>query len=82
MKASEARKLTDAYSTSMDRVYNKIKAAATMGAESVNVGKDDYCSRDVLRVIHELEMNGYKVKREQGYDQRDGQSWDYLIVSW
>lgn len=82
MHANDARKLTNAYSASMDRVYNKIKAAATEGDESVSVGKDDYCSRDVVRVIAELEANGYTVKREMGYDQRDRECWDYLTVSW
>ena len=66
----------------MERVYNKIKAAASDGDDMVNVGNDDFCPRDVCRVIAELESNGYKVKREQGYDQRDQESWDYLIVSW
>lgn len=82
MKANEARKLTDSYSIGMEQVYKKIKAAATNGNDSVNVGSRDYNPRDVLRVIAQLKNDGYTVKREQGYDQRDNESWDYLTVSW
>jgi len=82
MKATEARKLTDAYSIRVERVYEKIEAAARRGDSQITVGNDCYCQRDVDRVIKQLRANGYTVKREQGYDQRDNESWDYLIVSW
>ena len=82
MKAIEARRLTDSYSIHMERIYEKIEAAARKGDSQVTVRNDCYYQRDVDRVIKQLRADGYTVKHEQGHDQRENVSWDYLIVSW
>jgi hypothetical protein len=35
----------------------------------------------LVKIIKLYEDAGWKVKRYQGYDQRDGDSWDYLTFS-
>jgi hypothetical protein len=83
MKANEARKLANAYAIGgMDKIYAAIKSAATKGDTSVSLGRTFFEVRDTDRVKAQLVGDGYTVKREQGYDQREQDSWDYLIVSW
>lgn len=45
--------------------------------------KDSLHSEDVkLGIIALLEKNGYKVTRNKGHDQREGDSWDYITIQW
>jgi hypothetical protein len=66
----------------MEKVYARIETAARNGDSSITIGEGCYNQRDVDRVIKQLRADGYTVKREHGCDQRDNESWDYLIVSW
>ena len=82
MKATEARQLTKAYSVGMEKIYAAIQSAAVKGDTTTSVGRTHFEVRDTQRVMDQLVADGYTVKREQGHDQRDNESWDYLIVSW
>jgi hypothetical protein len=80
MHAKEARKLVEQSAVcDLKPVFQKIRVAAEFGSRSVNISLNEL-SADF--VIDSLKREGYTVKREQGYDQRDNESWDYLIVSW
>lgn len=85
MKASEARLLTEksykhggnAY---IQNVYIEIENVARSGRDCVAVRSPE--QRIIKYVIAQLECDGYKVQRNTGYDQRDGESWDNLDISW
>ena len=85
MKASDARKLTDtAFSsgkiTYLKNLYKTIEQAANTGINAINVKSP--AENIVGSVIVQLKNDGYVVKRENGYDQRDRDSWDQLYISW
>jgi len=85
MKASDARNLTDtAFSsekiTYLKNLYKTIEQAANRGINGVNVK----CPAENLveSVMVQLKNDGYVVRRENGYDQRDRDSWDKLYINW
>lgn len=83
MKASDARNLTDtAFSsgkiTYLKNLYKTIEQAANTGINAINVKSP--AENIVGSVIVQLKNDGYVVKRDNGYDQRD--SWDQLYISW
>jgi len=85
MKASDARKLTDtAFSsekiTYLKNLYKTIEQAAKRGINGVNVK----CPAENLveSVMVQLKNDGYVVRRDTGYDQRDNDSWDKLYINW
>ena len=85
MKASDARNLTDtAFSSGkiiyLKNIYKTIEQAANKGINGINVKSP--AENIVESVIVQLKNDGYVVKRENGYDQRDGDSWDQLYISW
>ena len=85
MKASDARNLTDtAFSsgkiTYLKNLYKTIEQAANTGINAINVKSP--AENIVGSVIVQLKNDGYVVKRENGYDQRDRDSWDQLYISW
>ena len=81
MTAIEARALTDSARTcSVDPILAKIKAAASTGHESLQLDGVNVLHRDFI--IKKLKEMGYTVKHNSGYDQRDRDSWDYLVISW
>lgn len=84
MKATEARALTEeGQKVDMAAIYTAIAAKARAGHEShaIDVQKWKRAS-SVDKVIADLKANGYKVSRYNGYDQRDGDSWDQLNIEW
>lgn len=85
MLASDARNLTDtAFSsgkiTYLKNIYKTIEQAANTGINAINVKSP--AENIVGSVIVQLKNDGYVVKRENGYDQRDRDSWDQLYISW
>ena len=85
MKASDARNLTDtAFSsekiTYLKNLYKDIERAANKGINGINV--ESPTENLVESVIVQLKNDGYVVKRNNGYDHRDGDSWDQLYISW
>jgi len=85
MKASDARNLTDtAFSSGkiiyLKNIYKTIEQAANKGINVINVKSP--AENIVESVIVQLKNDGYVVKRENGYGQRDGDSWDQLYISW
>lgn len=85
MKASEARNLTDtAFSsekiTYLNNLYKVIEQTALQGISIVNVKSP--AENLVDSVMVQLKNAGYVVERNNGYDQRDRDSWDYLNISW
>lgn len=81
--AEEARKLTDSSrNVSMKPIFDKIKKSAQNGDVNVNFDLTDNQSKYVDIIIKKLESLGYKVSRQNGYDQRENTSWDYLYINW
>ena len=85
MKASEARNLTDtAFSsekiTYLKNIYKTIEQAANTGINAINV--ESPAENIVGSVMVQLKNDGYVVERNNGYDQRDRDSWDQLYIAW
>ena len=85
MKASEARNLTDtAFSsekiTYLKNLYKVIEQTALQGISRVNV--ESPAENLVESVMVQLKNDGYVVERNNGYDQRDRDSWDQLYIAW
>jgi hypothetical protein len=85
MKASDARKLTqNACSTEinqyLNRTYESIANSAKKGYDNVSVESPNEII--VNRVMEKLKEDGYSVKRSNGSDPRDGDSWDSLNICW
>lgn len=68
--------------TLLGRCENAIDLAIRNGEEVVHVNINKTEDRFIKTVICELEKLRYKVKREEGYDQREQTGWDYLIIQW
>jgi uncharacterized membrane protein len=84
MKAEEARKLTnDASKVDTSKIYEKIEKAARNGDDNICVDVSSWKSKNfVVSFVDELRTNGYRATRNQGYDQRDGESWDQINICW
>ena len=84
MNANKAKELTTAARVvDMTSIYRKIEAAAKSGHDIIQIKVGEWkTTNSVDNIIADLRKNGYTVKRENGYDQRDGDGWDYLNVSW
>lgn len=82
MKATDARKLTEKSKPRNDDIYDAIRKAAEDAESSIRFDLDDRRARFVKDIMTELTEAGYEVKREHGSDQRDNDSWHYLIISW
>ena len=85
MKASEARTLTEkaCHSSSsiyLKNVYEHISKQASLGLSTVSVKSPN--SVTITSVMDQLRKDGYQVERKNGYDHREGDSWDYLNISW
>jgi hypothetical protein len=85
MKASDAHNLTDtAFSsekiTYLKNLYKDIEQAANKGINGVNVKSPT--ENLVESVMVQLKNDGYVVRRDTGYDQRDRDSWDQLYINW
>lgn len=67
----------------MADIYNHIANRAREGYEclTINVQKWKHVA-SVDKVTTELRLNGYTVRRNRGFDQRDGDSWDNIEISW
>jgi len=74
------------FSRSLESIDKQVEVACQKGLNycRFDIVEDDWSEREKKNkmMISHLESLGYQVKREQGSDQRDGVSWDYLIISW
>jgi ACT domain-containing protein len=66
----------------MKLIFDKIKKSAQNGDVNVNFDLTDNQSKCADMIIKKLESLGYKVSRQNGYDQRENTSWDYLYINW
>jgi biopolymer transport protein ExbD len=84
MKAADARALTDeGQKVDMEAIYNQIEANARQGNESLTINVQKWKHKaSVAKVIDELRANGFKASRNYGSDQRDGDSWDNITITW
>lgn len=85
MKASEARKITDEVGRKVDMapIYKEIEARALVGHSNYTIDVQKWKHNSAVDSVKStLENDGYKVSRNKGYDQRDGDSWDQLCISW
>lgn len=63
-------------------IENKIKEAIANGKNYI-VYETKTNKVETYDIIKKTLVNlGYKVTRQNGYDQRDNYSWDYLEISW
>ena len=84
MKATEARALTEeGQKVDMIAIYDEIKARAKQGYECHTIDIQTWKHKaSVEKVLAELNENGFKASRNNGYDQRDGTGWDQLNIGW
>lgn len=83
IQASEARGLAAlAAKQNMTTIFNRITSAARAGDFCINYELADREAKFADEIIKDLHAHGYAVKREKGYVQHDGDSWDYLTISW
>ena len=89
MKASEAKELTlDSLrhnsKTQLGRIFGIIKLRAEEGQLSARCDIDNSKVDTILReeIIKILKSEGYDVEYQTGYDQRDGDSRNYLLIKW
>jgi hypothetical protein len=83
MKATQAKELTnDSRKVDMSVYYGKIEAAARRGESSVQINLVGISANHPDLIINTLKDDGYAVHHEEGYDQRDDMSWNFLSVSW
>jgi hypothetical protein len=88
MKASEARKVAEEsktkFSTScLDKIYATVNKAAKSGKSVITYDvTDSNESAFIKEIIATLKNDGYKVEHQTGYDQRDRDSWNYLVINW
>lgn len=85
MKASEARTLTEKSCNSsssryLTHAYEHIGKHASNGLSMISLKSPN--SLTIGSVMDQLRKDGYKVERNNGYDPRDGTSWDFLNISW
>ena len=83
ISAQEARKLTEeGTAVDLSSFETAIKIAASEGLSSIQTECGNLTPTKIEWIQKRLEKFGYLVKRESGYDQRDGRGWDYLTISW
>jgi hypothetical protein len=83
MAANEAKELALlAAKQNLTPIFNRITSAARIGDFSINYPLENREAKFADEIIKELRTFGYETNRVQGYDQRDGDSWDYLTISW
>ncbi len=80
--ADDARKITKSYKASIDDYLALIRQAALSGLSTTQVDIQKVSEETRLSIISQLETLGFQVKRSNGYDVRDNDSWDTLIISW
>lgn len=85
MKAIEAKKLSESFispeiNITLKSIHTRIERAAKRGGMGITIQSP---TGDIyLSIVKALKTDGYKVKRNSGYDPRDGDSWDNLDISW
>ena len=83
MNAQEANNLTkQAQVINRTSVNNAIERAAKSGDGSVRYDLKGGEAKFADVLIIALRSDGFNVERIRGSDQRDNDSWDYLIINW
>lgn len=84
MKATEARALSEeGQKVDMATIYKEIAARARLGYENHTIDIQTWKHKaSIEKVLAELKANGYRASRNEGYDQRGGDSWDQLNIGW
>lgn len=83
MNAREAKTLTEnARVIDLNNIYAAIERAAKEGDDCARVDLKSKQAKFAPSVIKTLQEKGFKVKRASGSGQRDGESWDYIIITW
>ena len=89
MNAREAKQLTikslkNNANTMLGKINDNIQRCSEKGelyyCHQINNACDD--SNVIAEVIKILKSDGYEVEHRNGYDQRDGDSWNYLYINW
>jgi len=89
MTASEARQHTENSlrkngSTELEKIFSLIKTKSINGESWARYDLDNSKIEAPLRetIIAALKRDGFTVVYCNEYDQRDGDSWNYLSISW
>lgn len=87
MTAKEAKKLSDESLNQVSfnmcgEIFTAIKTAAEKGEYETIFHLKSQHHAYVDRMSEWLISMEYEIDHKQGYDQRDGDSWNYLFISW
>lgn len=87
MKAIEARNLSDSanytsHACLMSNIYANVESYAKEGKTFLQFHVNESYKPQLESAMSSLRTDGYIVKYESGSDQRDGESWSYLAISW
>ena len=88
MTAEQSRNLSNLslkeHSESLiSKIYRGIETECKLGFFRFSFNIPTGTTSEVERiVIDKLKASGYDVTHSKGYDQRDGESWNALIISW
>ena len=85
-RADDAKKLVENFKVDSFKevaaLYANIRKAASMGKRSVCWPIPDRLREHGTEIVELLTEDGYVARRDNGSDQRDGESWDNLNVTW
>ena len=86
ISAEQARRIsTTSFATKVVNLTAQIEEQIKQAAPDCMGTRCDMTSWDydvVMAVKEDLEALGYKVKHDQGSDQRDGGCWNNLVIDW
>jgi hypothetical protein len=81
--AEEAKSFTKvARVIDMRGIYDNIRCAAKKGDSTIIFDLEGNYAKFVDEIVKTLKKDGYAVKHHNGYDQRDGDAWNYLSINW
>jgi hypothetical protein len=81
--AREAKEITDtARNINIEDIYTAIKRAATDGEEMLRFDLSNKLAKFAKEIVKKLKEDGFDTIHESGSDQRDGESWNYLVIRW
>ena len=88
INAKEAREqlnksISDDSGSHLKNIEAAIKKAIANNKSNITYDIPNYNRQEIYSLLTaKLRLLGYKVERNNGYDQRDGYSWDCLEISW
>lgn len=83
MNAREAKQLAnDANNVDITLILDKIELVAKRGEYTTQFNVHDKNTIQIKSIIAKLKEMDYTVEHIHGTDQRDRETWNYLVISW